>query len=291
MAGARAHNRWLADFCADEPAPPHRRGRHPHHRRHRGRRCRDPRPRPSRAAGRHDPDPLVRRSRPTTTRSTSPSGRPAPRPGMVLHTHSGAGPADYEPRPRLRRDLRHRGVVVGGPPVLGAPAVGRLRAPPRACKYVIAENGAWWVPDLVSRMDEKWVGGAQHPQVRRRLQARPRPLKPSEYVDRNCFFAASTPGVDEIDRRHEIGIGNLLWGNDLPAPRGHLPPHPEVDQRALPRRPRGRGRRDPRRQRRRALPGRHRRRWPRSSSASARPSTRSTAPSHSRLHRSPEAVT
>ena len=27
-------------------------------------------------------------------------------------------------------------------------------------------------------------------------------MKPSEYLDRNCFFAASTPGVDDIDRRH-----------------------------------------------------------------------------------------
>ena len=25
-------------------------------------------------------------------------------------------------------------------------------------KYSIAENGAWWVPDLVARMDEKWEG-------------------------------------------------------------------------------------------------------------------------------------
>jgi hypothetical protein len=26
VAGARAHNRWLADFCSQEPAPPHRGG-------------------------------------------------------------------------------------------------------------------------------------------------------------------------------------------------------------------------------------------------------------------------
>jgi hypothetical protein len=29
--------------------------------------------------------------------------------------------------------------------------------------------------------------------------------------------------VDEIDRRHEIGVGNLLWGNDLPHPEGTYP--------------------------------------------------------------------
>ena len=25
--------------------------------------------------------------------------------------------------------------------------------------YSMAENGAWWVPDLIRKMDEKWVGG------------------------------------------------------------------------------------------------------------------------------------
>jgi hypothetical protein len=28
-----------------------------------------------------------------------------------------------------------------------------------ALSYSIAENGAWWVPDIVKRMDEKWLGG------------------------------------------------------------------------------------------------------------------------------------
>ena len=26
-------------------------------------------------------------------------------------------------------------------------------------RYSIAENGAWWVPDIVTRMNEKWDGG------------------------------------------------------------------------------------------------------------------------------------
>ena len=25
--------------------------------------------------------------------------------------------------------------------------------------YSMAENGAWWVPDVIRKMDEKWVGG------------------------------------------------------------------------------------------------------------------------------------
>ena len=33
----------------------------------------------------------------------------------------------------------------------------------------------------------------------------------------------ATPGEDDIDRRHLIGIVNLMWGNDLPHPEGTFP--------------------------------------------------------------------
>ena len=27
-------------------------------------------------------------------------------------------------------------------------------------RFTVTEDGAWWLPDIVDRMDEKWVGGA-----------------------------------------------------------------------------------------------------------------------------------
>jgi hypothetical protein len=89
-------------------------------------------------------------------------------------------------------------------------------------KYVIAENGAWWLPDIVAKMDEKYVGGHNTKKLgnvfRENLS-----MKPSDYIDRNCFLAASTPGVEDIARRYDVGIGNLLWGNDFPHPEGTFP--------------------------------------------------------------------
>jgi hypothetical protein len=49
------------------------------------------------------------------------------------------------------------------------------------------------------------------------------PQPPRFYLDRNCFFGASTPGADDIERRHDIGVGNLMWGNDMPHPEGTFP--------------------------------------------------------------------
>ena len=48
-------------------------------------------------------------------------------------------------------------------------------------------------------------------------------MKPSDYLDRNCWLAASTMHQVEVDRRHAIGVGNLMWGNDFPHPEGTWP--------------------------------------------------------------------
>jgi predicted TIM-barrel fold metal-dependent hydrolase len=141
--------------------------------------------------------------------------------GLVLHTHSGAGPSDI-------------GLGPGMLPIYATEA-GWWAARPHAVliwggvferhpdlKYSMAENGAWWIPDQIRKMDEKWVGSHNTRKFgdafREGLS-----MKPSEYLDRNCYFAASTPGVDDIERRDLIGVDNLMWGNDLPHPEGTFP--------------------------------------------------------------------
>ena len=40
-------------------------------------------------------------------------------------------------------------------------------------------------------------------------------MKPSEYFDRN-FWVTFEDDTEGIATRHEIGVSNLLWGNDYP---------------------------------------------------------------------------
>jgi predicted TIM-barrel fold metal-dependent hydrolase len=141
--------------------------------------------------------------------------------GMVLHTHSGAGPADYGLGPGMVPIYAAEAWWWAARPFWVLVLSGVFERHPRL-RYSIAENGAWWVPDLVRRMDEKWLGG-HNTRKFGEVFKEDLTMRPSEYVDRNCFFAASTPGVDEIERRHAIGVGNLLWGNDLPHPEGTYP--------------------------------------------------------------------
>ena len=48
-------------------------------------------------------------------------------------------------------------------------------------------------------------------------------MLPSEYTDRNVFIGASNTKRRELGMRYEIGVGNIMWGNDFPHPEGTWP--------------------------------------------------------------------
>lgn len=219
-AGARAHNRWLAEFCATNP---HRRigvAVVPV------------------TAGVDDAVAMVHDAADSGLRGVmiptrwfdapayiDPTYEPfwaaCAETGLVLHTHSGAGPADYPMGPGFVAIYAAEAWWWAARPFWVLVLSGVFERHP-GLRYSIAENGAWWVPDLVQRMDEKWEG-AHNTRKFGDVFKQGLSRKPSEYIDEACFFAASTPGVEEISRRHEIGVGNLLWGNDLPHPEGTYP--------------------------------------------------------------------
>ena len=221
LAGAKAHNRWLADFCAKEPdrrigvavvpivhdidaaIAEIRDGSR------------------ARFARRVDPDALDERAGlPRASIRARVDGARGARNGPAHPLRRGTGRLRH--RSWLHGDLRHRGVLVGGETACGCCSGPACSSATRTSSTSIAENGAWWLPDLVAKMDEKYVGGHNTKKLgnvfRENLS-----MKPSEYIDRNCFLAASTPGVEDIGRRHQVGVGNLLWGNDFPHPEGTFP--------------------------------------------------------------------
>jgi predicted TIM-barrel fold metal-dependent hydrolase len=89
-------------------------------------------------------------------------------------------------------------------------------------KFALTEDGAWWLPGIVKRMDEKWVGGHNTAKLGNAFRQHVS-RRPSEYFGSNIFVGASTPSREEIERRHEIGVGAFLWGNDFPHPEGTWP--------------------------------------------------------------------
>jgi predicted TIM-barrel fold metal-dependent hydrolase len=208
IAGSQAHNRWLADFVADDP---HRRI--------------GVAVIPAIIPDMDTVLDLVREAKalghrgiliPTRWFDRPPYNEPWYDPlwalveelGLVLHTHSGAGPSDFTGGYGLGPIYASEAGWWAGRPFHVLIWAGVFERYPNL-RYSMAENAAWWVPDVIRKMDEKWYGAQPNP--------------PRVYLDRNCFFGASTPGVDDIERRHEVGVGNIMWGNDMPHPEGTFP--------------------------------------------------------------------
>lgn len=142
--------------------------------------------------------------------------------GLPVHTHSGVGPDDYGITPGLISIYTTEAYWWAARPLWALILGGVFERHP-ALKYVIAENGAWWVPDIITRMDSKWEGDHATRKFGPAAFRSGLTLKPSEYFHRNVFMAASVMGPAEIERRHQIGVRNLMWGSDYPHPEGTWP--------------------------------------------------------------------
>jgi len=219
FAGARAHNRWLVEFCATNPA---------------------------RRAGValvpviHGVEESVREIRslagspgirgvmiPTMWHDHPSYGHESYEPvwaacaeaGLVVHTHSGEG--DW---PSYNDNLAQ--FVLEVPfwthrPLWQLLLSGAFDRHP-GLRYVATECGSWWLGDLLWKADTTF--GA-NPKVKK-LNSRTKGLiarLPSEYVGTNVFIGASTMSPEEIRRRHRNGIDALMWGTDYPHPEGSWP--------------------------------------------------------------------
>jgi predicted TIM-barrel fold metal-dependent hydrolase len=77
-------------------------------------------------------------------------------------------------------------------------------------KVIVVEAGVGWVPYLMDRLEEKnaTLGGPLHDV--------PLALRPSEYLQRNCWFVAE-PNERTIGSALDlVGQDRILWGSDFP---------------------------------------------------------------------------
>ena len=142
---------------------------------------------------------------------------------LVMNQHAGAGSPDYGPYPAAdplwileTSFFAQRGwkqLILGGV----------FERFPRL-KYVLTESGCAWVPALLERMD------GIHQGMRAGMmgemdysRAVTLPQTPSFYARRNCWYGASFPSPREIADRHVVGVERILWGSDYPHYEGTFP--------------------------------------------------------------------
>ncbi|HEV8297505.1 MAG TPA: amidohydrolase family protein, partial [Acidimicrobiales bacterium] len=141
---------------------------------------------------------------------------------LPVHTHSGAAPrADYGTGPGFVGMYTTEVRWWTARPLWFLLFSGVFDRFPRL-KYVVTECGSFWVADLLWTMDmtfdrdhgaKKLAPGATGSLT----------MRPSAYFDRNCSIGSSNVRRRELARRFEIGVGNIMWGNDFPHPEGTWP--------------------------------------------------------------------
>jgi predicted TIM-barrel fold metal-dependent hydrolase len=224
MAGARAHNRWLAELCSENPE----------------RRCGV-----ATVPILHDVDAAVAEMRRVADAGlrammipTLWGGKPAYHDpvyepvwaaaedlGLVVNVHSGGASKDILPGPGMIPIYATEAWWWAARPLWVLIWSGVFDRHP-GLRFAVTEDGAWWLPDIVERMDEKWVGG-HNTRKFGNLFRDAIDRKPSEYLGTNVFLGASTPTRTEIATRERVGVRTLLWGNDFPHPEGTWPHTPE----------------------------------------------------------------
>jgi predicted TIM-barrel fold metal-dependent hydrolase len=90
-------------------------------------------------------------------------------------------------------------------------------------KFCATEGGCWWLPQLLWSWDRLWMGQKGAEKLGKGAFNGKVEMLPSEIVDRNVFTGLANVKRRELGMRYEIGIGNMLWGTDFPHPEGTWP--------------------------------------------------------------------
>jgi predicted TIM-barrel fold metal-dependent hydrolase len=83
--------------------------------------------------------------------------------------------------------------------------------------FVMTEQGTGWIPEVLERMD-----GLHDRMVEGRIgelgvpAEAVLPHRPSDYFRRNCYVGASFPSPADAAVFHRIGLDRIMWGSDYP---------------------------------------------------------------------------
>jgi predicted TIM-barrel fold metal-dependent hydrolase len=219
-AGARAHNRWLAELC--QMAPERRAG-------------------VAIVPVLWDVDEAVAELRwaranglrgiliPSRWGRLDPYHHPKYEPvwsaceelDLVVHLHSGAAPMeDYGEHVGMVGIYITEVVWWSVRPLWFLIWGGVFERHPRL-KLAITESTTIWVPETLALMDQRYSANHYTSKLGDYRSHLKRP--PSEYFHDQVFLGASCMPRREVELRHAIGVDNLMWGTDFPHPEGTWP--------------------------------------------------------------------
>lgn len=92
-------------------------------------------------------------------------------------------------------------------------------------RYILTESGCSWVGDMLKQLDRIHMGfkAGAIGEMNYKDMAWVLKDKPSEYAARHCFYGASFPSKADLAGIEDVGEDHVLWGNDYPHYEGTFP--------------------------------------------------------------------
>jgi predicted TIM-barrel fold metal-dependent hydrolase len=140
---------------------------------------------------------------------------------LPVHCHSGPAPKDDYGEVRGWMSVYgYETIFFTGRPLWFMLLTGVFERFPKL-KMAVTEAGSFWANDMLWRAD--MMAMREHG-MRKLVDSRGiLTMLPSEYFDRNIAIGSSNTRRRELGRRYEIGVQNIMWGNDFPHPEGTWP--------------------------------------------------------------------
>jgi predicted TIM-barrel fold metal-dependent hydrolase len=226
LAGIRAHNRWLADWCAEYAVERAGIGQvffndvddaiedlhfiKEHNLR----------------GGVLIPAiaPDVKHVKPLYDPDYDPIWRTCEELEIPVHSHGGTGVPDYGKYAVANLLYIIDAAFYSQRPLVQMILSGVFERFPRL-KFVITELGCAWIPPLLQHMDRVIE------QIRRTgrtgelayTDEHKLPRLPSEYFAQSCYVGVSQPGPADVDAMRKLGLERMMWGSDYPHNEGTGP--------------------------------------------------------------------
>jgi predicted TIM-barrel fold metal-dependent hydrolase len=224
LAGLRAHNRWLAEWCAEYPE--RRAGvgqlllndvneavKDVHWIADNGLRGGALLPGTPPGSG----------VEPLHSPYYDPLWRACEERGVIVSVHGGGGTPDYGEHPASLSMFILEAAFYSHRPLWSLIMSGVFDRFPKL-RFVLAESGVGWVPGVLASMDGLYAKlSAGNVGELRFLSPFLLERMPSEYFATNCWVGASFMTRPDCLDRKAIGVDRIMWGSDFPHAEGTFP--------------------------------------------------------------------
>jgi predicted TIM-barrel fold metal-dependent hydrolase len=143
---------------------------------------------------------------------------------VPINVHGGTGAPDYGNYPFSMLFYINEVSFYSQRPLVSFILGGIFERFPRL-KFVITEAGCAWVPPLLKRLDDtidKIRKTGQTGEIRYGESDKLNRLA-SEYFTQNVWMGVSQPGPADAAARYQIGLDRFMWGSDYPHDEGTYP--------------------------------------------------------------------